>query len=459
MYTESLPVITSSKRKPRPLARELHKLVRLGYERPNEATQLGFHQCIAPTTEELAKQAAAALTDIQISDELPVLTFAPIGSGKGTGAVIPTLLTNPRSTIVLDPKGENFAVTARRRIEMGHKVYALDPFNIMTKDSAALNPLDLLQLPDVCVESEAVTLAAAIGHDYQSKRESFWDQHALGLMSGLVALAASGHYPPNLTTVRDHLVGQDPIGKIYEALNLLSSKNECGSMAYRELAAFLHQSERETRPSVLASAGAYAKIFNSDRVMLSLQKSTMKLKDVISGKPLTVYMIIPSSKLYSHRALLRLWLTTIIIAIQSRKVRPAESTLLLIDECAQLGKFELLQTVVTLCRGYGVQPWLFFQSLFQLKENYGESWRTFVDNAGAIQAFGFANMFGVEEWGKFFGRTPDQLLSMSPQDQLLYISGKGTLESRRMNYLVDAEFKGMFDENPYFANQPYGERN
>ena len=452
-------MITSSKRKPRPLARELHKLVRLGYEKTTEPTKLGFQHCIESNAEEMAKQVAAELPNIEISDELPVLTFAPIGSGKGTGAVIPTLLSNPRTMIVLDPKGENFAVTARRRIELGHKVFALDPFNIMTKQSAALNPLDLLSLPDVCVESEAVTLASAIGHDFQSKRESFWDQHALGLISGLVALAASGYYPPNLTTVRNHLVGQDPIGMIYEALNLLAEKKATHTMAYRELAAFLHQSERETRPSVLASAGAYAKIFNSDRVMQSLEKSTLKLKDVVNGKPLTVYMIIPSSKLHSHRALLRLWFTTIIIAIQSRKVRPAESTLLLIDECAQLGKFELLQTVVTLCRGYGVQPWLFFQSLFQLKENYGESWRTFVDNAGAIQAFGFANMFGVEEWGKFFGRSPDQLLSMSPQDQLLYVSGKGTFDSRRMNYLIDKEFEGMFDPNPYFANYPEKERN
>jgi len=77
--------------------------------------------------------------------------------------------------------------------------------------------------------------------------------------------------------------------------------------------------------------------------------------------------------------------------------------------------------------------------LFQLKEKYGERWRTFVDNTGAIQAFGFANMFGVEEWGKFFSRSPEQLLSMSPSDQLLYISGKGAFKWGRMNHLVDDE--------------------
>ncbi len=397
---------------------------------------------------------------IEIGDELPLLTFAPAGSGKGVGAVIPTLLSCPRSMIVMDPKGENYAVTARRRKELGNNVAVLDPFNIMGDDTDALNPMDLLALPNVCVESEAVTLAAAIGHEYQSKRESFWDQHALGLISGLIALGSSGHYPNNLRMVRDHLVGDDPIHKIAVACDKLHAEKKNESMAYRELAAFLHQSERETRPSVLASAGAYAKIFNTDRVLKSLESSTIKIKDFISGKPMTVYLIIPANKLHSHRALIRLWLTTIMIAMQSRTERPLESTLFLIDECAQLGNFELLHTAVALCRGYGVQPWLFFQSLHQLKQNYGENWRTFIDNAGAVQAFGFANMFGAREWGPFFQRSPEELLALSRDDQLLYIAGRGTFESRRLNYRTDAQFKGLFDENPYFKlHQSTGERN
>ncbi len=33
----------------------------------------------------------------------------------------------------------------------------------------------------------------------------------------------------------------------------------------------------------------------------------------------------------------------------------------------------------------------------------------------------------VDEWGKFFQRTPEQLLTMAPGDQLLYIAGKELL--------------------------------
>ncbi|RCX07126.1 type IV secretory system conjugative DNA transfer family protein, partial [Extensimonas vulgaris] len=50
-----------------------------------------------------------------------VVTVAPTGSGKGIGAVIPNLLDYPGSALVLDVKGENAAVTARARRELGHK--------------------------------------------------------------------------------------------------------------------------------------------------------------------------------------------------------------------------------------------------------------------------------------------------------------------------------------------------
>lgn len=111
----------------------------------------------------------------------------------------------------------------------------------------------------------------------------------------------------------------------------------------------------------------------------------------------------------------------------------------------------MLKTAVTLCREFGVQPWLFFQSLYQLKENFGEGWRTAIDNAGVVQAFGFANMFGGTEWGDFFGRAPKQLLSMPREDQLLYIQGTGTVESRRLNYLKDPQYQDLYDSNPYFV--------
>jgi type IV secretion system protein VirD4 len=68
-----------------------------------------------------------------------ILTCAPTGAGKGIGAVIPNLLTYPGSAFVLDFKGENYAVTARARREMGHAVVLVDPFTITGAAANRLN--------------------------------------------------------------------------------------------------------------------------------------------------------------------------------------------------------------------------------------------------------------------------------------------------------------------------------
>jgi type IV secretion system protein VirD4 len=412
----------------------------MGYEKPSP-NSIGFNP-----------QQCSVMGHIELGDELPILTFAPTGSGKGRGSIIPTLLTVDRQTIAIDPKGELFAVTARRRREMGHQVIALDPFGIMADKSDTLNPLDLLTLPGVDVEAEAQKLAEAISHDYLSKREAFWDQHGTGLLAGLLHYAVIGDESSNLQTVRKHLVGNDPIHKIAESADELSNKKLEDSLAYYEFTSFLNQSERETRPSVLASCSAYLKTFNSKCVIKAVEKSSFKLTDIIAGKPMTIYLIIPADKLNSHRALLRFWLGSIIGSLLSRSKSPPSKTLLLVDECGQLGTFDTLKQLVTLVRGFGVQPWLFFQSLYQLKENYGEAWRLFVDNAGAVQAFGFANQFAAGEWGEFFGRKSRELLSLPADEQFLHIRGQGTIVAKRLDYLNDSLYTGLFDPNPFYES-------
>lgn len=58
-----------------------------------------------------------------------IVTIAATRSGKGVGVVIPNLLRHRGSVVVLDPKGENYFVTAPKREAMGNKVYYMDPWN------------------------------------------------------------------------------------------------------------------------------------------------------------------------------------------------------------------------------------------------------------------------------------------------------------------------------------------
>lgn len=85
-----------------------------------------------------------------------ILTIASTGSGKGVGVVIPNLLRHKGSAIVLDPKGENYIVTAQQRNRLGNKVFYYDPWDVMScypgvnhanTIKARINPFDYLVVP------------------------------------------------------------------------------------------------------------------------------------------------------------------------------------------------------------------------------------------------------------------------------------------------------------------------
>ena len=84
-----------------------------------------------------------------------LLTIAPTRAGKGVGAILPNLLLAERPVIVIDPKGENYRVAAR----------VLDPFGVTGNESAAYNPLDLLDPGSERFAEDAAALADAIVSD------------------------------------------------------------------------------------------------------------------------------------------------------------------------------------------------------------------------------------------------------------------------------------------------------
>ncbi|MEY8144408.1 type IV secretory system conjugative DNA transfer family protein [Falsihalocynthiibacter sp. CO-5D18] len=75
------------------------------------------------------------------SEKFPhCLVIAPTGRGKGTGFVIPNLLTTKGSAVVLDVKGENFEKTARHRKSIGDKIIRFAPTDFKGS-SHRYNPL------------------------------------------------------------------------------------------------------------------------------------------------------------------------------------------------------------------------------------------------------------------------------------------------------------------------------
>ncbi len=413
----------------------------LGWEADTSST-FGFDQ--HPAT-------PADSRPITYDGDAPICCVAPTGAGKGRDLLIPILLTDRANLVCLDMKGELSAVCGRARRAMGHRVAILDPFCITSGASDRLNPFDLFGLDGSLLECDAEMLASLLGEGHGSEKEPFWPDTANGINAGLIAHIASAHPPEtrNLTALRDYLYHDD---LSYHLAVLLDTKQYRSPFVRGEFVGFLQHSADKTRESVLSTATTYVKALGSEQVARTLEDSTIDLASVVEGAPLDIFITVPPSKLKSHRALLRLWVGTLLTAVMSRRAIPERRTLFVLDEAAQLGAgFEPLLTACTLLRGYGLQLLTVWQDLSQVKSRYPADWPTILNNAGALLGFGFSHYSMAKEWSEVTGMDAHELLRLPSDQAVLAVRGEGVRAVKRLNYLRDALFAGKADPNPYFS--------
>ncbi len=138
------------------------------------------------------------------------------------------------------------------------------------------------------------------------------------------------------------------------------------------------------------------------------------------------------------------------LGLSTREKHHRQRTLLLLDEAAQLGQLEILKTFFTLMRGYGVQVVAFYQDLSQLMQIFPRDWETIVNNAGVLAAFGISNFRMANRWSEYFGMEPADLLRMDPRNMAIWTPDEGAQILRRINYLTDPAYQGLFNPNPRF---------
>ncbi len=175
---------------------------------------------------------------------------------------------------------------------------------------------------------------------------------------------------------------------------------------------------------------------------------------MVRGDPLTIFLILPPEKLHSHRAILRLWLGVLLTAVMRRRYQAPQRTLFILDECAQLGTMPLLRQALTLLRGYGVQAWTFWQDLSQLKQLYPQDWQTIVNNSAVMQVFGMTNHLMAAECAAVLGVRPQELMALPASGQMVHRARRGVTTSRRLDYLRDRRFAGLFDATRRFLPAP-----
>jgi len=412
-----------------------------------------------------------------------LITLAPTRAGKGVGTVIPNLLAVDRSVLVIDPKGENARIAGEARRRFG-TVHVLDPFEVSGHPSACYNPLDRLTSDGLDLGEDAASLTEALVMDPAGQvQEAHWNEEAKAILGGLIMFCVchEDRDRRSLATVREYLTL--PPDRLKALLELMQDSDAAGGLIARAANRFVGKADREAA-SVLSNAQRHTHFLDSPRIARCLARSDFAFSD-LRHRITSVFLVLPPNRMDAYSRWLRLLVSqalqdiardaealTATTGAQDAPQRLKAPALFLLDEFAALGRLEAVERAMGLMAGYGLQLWPILQDMSQLRDLYGDRANTFIANAGVQQVFG-VNDFETAKWlsqmigqetsrfqtdsfkpgdcpsfaNHLTGRdllTPDEIMQMPPNVQLLRIQGQPSALAQKLRYYADPEFRGLF---------------
>lgn len=344
--------------------------------------------------------------DLWLTPKLPgpshLLMFAPTESGKNQRFIFENLLTYDGPLICLDPKGENYEMTAASRAGRG-RVFKFAPWD--GGDSDYFNPLDLVSTHDDCFVMANLLIPRP------TWGEKFWTDSAQHVVAGCIYYLKK-MCPPEKQNMEE-LYDIFTQGEL-EFREFVVTLTESPVKEVHRLGKTLSDYEEKVRQNIWATARVDLRVWGSPEVS-AVTKTTSEgfnpmeivrraregeagnlRDDWIEGPSPgadSVYICVPPDKILPFAQVLRVVMGMMLSALT--KKRPEGSGdrkarrpfLFLFDEVAQLGYMDIIEKMMPIARGYDVRLWLVFQSIAQLKDRYTES-GTILENAHAQIFFG-----------------------------------------------------------------------
>lgn len=345
----------------------------------------------------------AATGDVGYPGGSHLITIGPAGAGKGTGVIVPNLATLRRSILIIDPKGEAAAITARKRAAFG-PVIVINPFNVLANQlpylrSNGFNPLAELDPTHDNFTDDCAGMGQALVKEELGGNAAFFSGSAQDLVSALIMHEkVTRGRDASLANVRHMLTepyGRDPSG---EPVGLLKTIHEMMVSPCRPLRSKSSRFDRESNSTrdIISTAANETRFLDSPPLQRDLEGGAIDW-DSMKAEITTVYVILPADRLETHANYLRLVVTSALrTLLRSPPGLALPPVLFMLDEFAQLGYLPPIESAMGIARGFGVQLWPFVQDFNQLHALYRDRWETFIGNAAALTAFAPRDVFTAQ---------------------------------------------------------------
>ncbi len=295
-----------------------------------------------------------------------ILLFAPTGSGKGVGFVIPNLLYWKDSVIVHDIKLENYELTSGWRKHMGQDVYLWNPAS-PDGITHCYNPLDWVS-PKL---GQMVDDVQKISNLLLPEQE-FWENEARSLFVGVTLyLLAAKEKIASLGEVVRTLRSDDVVYNLAVVLDTMGK--EIHPVSYMNLAAFLQKADKE-RSGVVSTLNSKLELWTNPLIDAATATSDFDF-NTFKHNPVTVYVGLTPDNIDRLKPLMQIFYQQASQIMTKHMPRPDEKVgvMFLMDEFPTLGEMVQFKQGIAYFRGYKLRLFLIIQDTEQLKDIYEEA--------------------------------------------------------------------------------------
>lgn len=306
-----------------------------------------------------------------------IIAFAPTGTHKTSGLVIPALLEWQGPALVTTVKGDVLPETIERREQLG-EVMVFDPTGVSgVEPSTRATPLEAAK-----TWPGARKVAHWLCNSAQSSKgglqeANFWFATAEKLLAPMLFAAATSR-----RTMADVVRWLDE-GPEANAAQVGEALEKAGKPSAERAWQATQNREEKQRSSVYTTAEMIVDAFADERVQQETEAADYTPARLLNGGMNTLYLCAPLNEQERLCPLFSAIIQELVAFVYERAALEGPldpSLLLLLDEAANIAPFPGLDAVASTGVGQGLQLLSIFQDMAQLATVYGRRWPTIVNN-------------------------------------------------------------------------------
>lgn len=329
---------------------------------------------------------------LHLDSDAPILTIGGAGSGKLRdilGYVVCT--AGDQRMLIFDPRGELAAISLHNFIRFGASAWCWNPVALHGHilPQHRLNPLDILKPGDPRLHADCKAIAESLIPLPGGDKTPYFEQRARQWLEVILrcTVERKGGVDFPLLHRTLNMIEGDPHGWADVLQFMLTASDGSARRTATEMLTKQQDTPKEFG-AILGTLYANLGWLDDPMLLASLSNADVSLSVLAeSERPCTIFLNIPTEYIGLWSPLLR---TIFTVTMRYKERRPqAPRVTMIVDEAGQMGHFEALLKSFTYGRGAGIRAWAVFQDLGQIIRNFGSATlQSFIGSAQLRQFVG-----------------------------------------------------------------------